>query len=488
MMERLESRANRPQIFGVGTNLLSVDMAFSMASQTNSLLSGILPKIIASLLVLGLILTITPSPASAAKKGGGSNPRYASIVMDADTGMILHERYADKTLHPASLAKIMTLLLTFEAIERGELSLRDRVVISRHAASMVPSKLDLPVGSSIRVEDAIYALVTKSANDVAVALAEKIGGTESRFAQMMTQKSRAIGMSGTRFMNASGLHNQQQVTTARDMAKLAHYIITDYPGYYHYFSTKRFSYRGRSYHNHNRLMESYSGMDGFKTGYIGPSGFNLVASAKRNNHRLIGVVFGGQSAASRNAHMKKLLDDGFSQLNSILVAKIVPIPERKPAQAIQMASLSPAAGVEDMGTWAELNPMLQSQRFREMIGEGDYDPAETKRLETGLIAIAAVKGVYDGPLIPRTGLAQRRSGDWSIQVGAFESRVKTDNIIKAAQKSLPAEFASASPIIVPLKTKQGWVFRGRLSGFTKEEALRACNILKECLPVSPQAH
>ncbi len=465
-------------------------MALSSASQTVSSFAGVVLRVFTWLLLITLLATGAPQTAHAAtKKASAGNPRYAAIVLDADSGAILYEKYANKSLHPASLAKMMTLLLTFEAIERGDLTLRDRVVISRHAASMAPSKLDLPVGSSIRVEDAIYALVTKSANDIAVALAERVGGTESRFAQMMTQKAREIGMNGTRFQNASGLHNAAQVTTARDMSKLALYIINNRPDYYHYFSTRRFSYRGKSYHNHNRLMESYSGMDGFKTGYIGPSGFNLVASAKRNNHRLIGVVFGGQSASSRNAHMKKLLDDGFSQINNVLVAKIVPVPEHKPAAAISMASLSPSSGVEDMSTWADLNPMLQNKAFREMIGEGDYDPAESKRLETGLMAIAAVKGVYNGPILPaKTAAAPRASGDWSIQVGAFESRVKTDNVIKSAQKALPANLANASPIIVPLKTKGGWVFRGRLSGMTRDEALHACSILKECLTISPQAH
>ena len=457
-------------------------MAFFAALQTKNPLPGIIPQLMAGLFLLILFSVTLPSMASA--KG---NPRYASIVMDADTGMILHQRYADKSLHPASLAKIMTLLLTFEAIENGDLSLRDRVVVSRHAASMIPSKLALPVGSSIRVEDAIYALVTKSANDVAVALAEKIAGTESGFAVHMTRKARQIGMNSTTFRNASGLHNKRQVTTARDMAKMAHHVLTRYPGYYHYFSTQRFSYRGKTYRNHNRLMSSYSGMDGFKTGYIGASGFNLVASAKRNNRRIIGVVFGGRTAKSRNAHMKKLLDKGFSDLNHILVAKIVPIPERKPHKAVQMASLSPASGIEDMGRWADLNPMLQNKTFRELIGEGDYDPAETKRLETGLLAIAAIKGVYDGPLLRTASFAPRKSGNWSIQVGAFQSRVKTDNVIKTAQKSLPADLGGASPIIVPLKTRQGWLFRGRLSGFSKQEALRACALLSECLPISPQA-
>ncbi|MCB9990069.1 MAG: D-alanyl-D-alanine carboxypeptidase [Rhodospirillales bacterium] len=431
-----------------------------------------------------LALTGLSSPAAYAK----GNPRYASIVMDADTGMIVYERYADKKLHPASLAKIMTLLMTFEAIEQGKLSLRDRVVISRHAHSMIPSKLDLAPGSSIRVEDAIYALVTKSANDVAVALAEKIGGTESGFALAMTRKAHQIGMRSTTFRNASGLHDPRQITTARDMARLGQYILRAYPQYYHYFSTRNFTYRGKTYRNHNRLMESYSGMDGFKTGYIAASGFNLVASAKRDNRRLIGVVFGGRTSNSRNAHMKKILDDGFARLENIAVARAVPVPERKPEGLTQLASIQPAAGVEDMGDWAELNPMLQNTAFRELIGEGDYDPAETKRFETGLLAIAAVKGVYAPQPAQTAALSRKKTGDWSIQVGAFESRVRTENVIRTAQQALPAALSGSNPIIVPMKTQKGWIFRGRLNGFTRDEALAACNILKDCLPVSPQAH
>ncbi len=441
-----------------------------------------------------LALFFVPGWPGAAEARG--NTKYASIVMDADTGMILRQRNADKSLHPASLTKIMTLVLAFEAIENGELSLRDRVVISRHAADMIPSKLGLPVGSSIRVEDAIYALITKSANDVAVALAEKIGGTESNFARYMTVRAHQIGMSRTRFRNASGLHHPKQVSTARDMARLAQYVLNTYPQYYHYFSTKRFSYRGKTYRNHNRLMESYSGMDGFKTGYIRASGFNLVASAKRNDRRIIGVVFGGRTAKTRNAHMQKILDEGFSKLGRMMIARAAPIPPRKPAGLTRLASLSPAAGIEEFGRWADLNPILQSQAFSALIGEGDYDPAETRRLETGLMAIAAVKGFEQSPPPVRQAVAARPAvvktpsyyDNWSIQVGAFSSRVKTDNVIRTAQRALPRELAGAKPVIVPLKTGTGWLFRGRLSGYSKQQAERACAILKECLTISPQAH
>lgn len=425
-------------------------------------------------------------PGAAQARGG--NPRYAAIVMDADTGAILHQSNADKVLHPASLAKIMTLLLTFEAIERGQLRLRDRVVVSRHAASVVPSKLDLKPGSAIRVEDAIYGLVTKSANDVAVALAEQIGGgSEAHFAVMMNRKAREIGMSRTHFANASGLHNKRQVTSARDMAKLAQYILTDYPQYYHYFATRQFTYQGLTHRNHNRLMETYRGMDGFKTGYIGPSGFNLVASAKRGNHRLIGVVFGGVSANSRNAHMAALLDSGFDRLEQqVIMARAVPVPPRKPQAATQLASVLsdvvPAAGDARDGTrWHGEGRVMKGAAFSEMIGEGDSDPAVSKRLETGMMAIAALKG--------RPIEEDEDEGRWAVQVGAFGSRAKTDRAIAQALQTLPSELAGeASPAIAPMKTRQGWLFRGRLTGLTQDQATQVCSLLEDCLPVAPQSY
>ena len=425
-------------------------------------------------------------PGSALARGG--NPRYAAIVMDADTGAILHQSNADKVLHPASLAKIMTLLLTFEAIEKGELRLRDRVVVSRHAASVVPSKLDLKPGSSIRVEDAIYGLVTKSANDVAVALAEQIGGgSEAHFAVMMNRKAREIGMMHTNFVNASGLHNKRQVTSARDMAKLARYILTDYPQYYHYFGTRQFTYQGLTHRNHNRLMETYRGMDGFKTGYIGPSGFNLVASAKRGNHRLIGVVFGGVSANSRNAHMAALLDSGFDGLEQqVIMARAVPVPSRKPQAITQLASalsdVVPAAGdARDGARWHGEGRVMKGAAFSEMIGEGDSDPAVSKRLETGMMAIAALKG--------RPIEENEDEGRWAVQVGAFGSRAKTDRAIAQALQTLPSELAGeASPAIAPMKTRQGWLFRGRLTGLTQDQAAQVCTLLKDCLPVAPQSY
>ncbi|MCB1562695.1 MAG: D-alanyl-D-alanine carboxypeptidase [Alphaproteobacteria bacterium] len=428
-----------------------------------------------------------------------SNPRYASIVMDADTGIILHQRYADKKLHPASLTKVMTLLMVFEALDRGKLRLNDRVRISEHAASMVPSKLDLPVGSSIRVQDAINALVTKSANDVAVALAEHIGGTEPIFAQMMTRKAQSIGMSQTLFRNASGLHDPAQITTARDMAKMARYVINNYPEYYRYYAQASFTYQGHTYRNHNRLMSSYDGMDGMKTGYIQASGFNLIASAVRNNRRVIGVVFGGRTAQSRNTHMASLLDTAFGKLNEIRVAGAqVPLPPRKPGILTAMAALDKAEqtapALEDVQSglqkWASVNTSFED-KFSALLGEGDYDPASRRRIETGLIAIAAYRGETTDALLQQNAPKQNvrtasySPASWGVQIGAFESRAATDKALHRALKQIPGPYAAAAnPVIAPLKTDEGWLFRARLGGFTKEDAEKLCGYLHECLPVA----
>ncbi|QQG36514.1 MAG: D-alanyl-D-alanine carboxypeptidase [Micavibrio aeruginosavorus] len=487
------------------------------------------------LMILTALVTVslcsTGTFAATSKKKSQPNNRYASIVMDAETGQILSQSNADKKLYPASLTKIMTLVLTFEALESGRLTLRDRVPMSQRAVNMSPSKIGLPVGASMRVEDAIYALVTKSANDVAVALAEKVGGTESQFAIMMTRKAREIGMTNTRFVNASGWHDPAQVSTARDMAKLGRYVIYRYPQYYHYFGTRNFTFQGKSYHNHNRLMSQYKGMDGLKTGYVGASGFNLVASAKRGNKRLVGVVFGGRSAASRNAHMASLLDRGFQGIDTsgsadyvaAVAIKPPPVPGRKPlevlvasttpvtATARTVQSIAPAAGAAVGQQTPQYNPtpftsfgaLAQNDGLNEILGQGDFDPAAERRVETGLMAVAAVKKEpYQRPVWSTStaaaapvdsatpGLADQHESlhPWAIQIGAFTSRVQTDKALKTAMNTLPSSLTqNIEPIIVPLKTTEGWMFRARLSGYTKDSAARACTLLRECLTVSPEA-
>ena len=442
-----------------------------------------------------------------------ANRKYASIVMDADTGMILHQRHANKMLHPASLTKIMTLVMVFDAIDRGQLRLNDKIYVSRHAASMVPSKIGLKPGSYIRVKDAILALVTKSANDIAVAIAEKIGGTESRFAVLMTRRAREIGMTRTRFMNASGLHHPKQVSTARDMARLALYVLNNQRRHYRYFSTQRFNYRGQSYRNHNRLLESYNGLDGIKTGYIQAAGFNLVASAERNGRRIIGVVFGGRSSKTRNAHMKDLLDRGFRKLPDIRVAKAPPLPTPKPDRGVMQLTSRAAdsAGQIAEHQWAQLKTNLTEGMIAEMAGEGDIDPNALRRFEVGLMAASVHTGeryskqrvlgdIIKNPVIqnaaaiaPAAGTAAPKpaarapaaQGIWSIQIGAFGDRDATHKTLNASRTRLPSYLKSASPFIAPLKTDSGWVYRAWLTGYNETQARAACGYFKDCMVIQP---
>ena len=243
-----------------------------------------------------------------------SEPRYAAIVVDANSGEVLYSRNPDSPRYPASITKIMTLYLTFEALQSGRLSLSDTIVISPQAAAMAPTKLGLSPGDTITVDEAIRAITVKSANDMAVALAERLGGSESRFATLMTLRARELGMSNTRYVNASGLPDSRQITTARDIAILARSVMRDFPQYYSYFGQRQFAFRGQLMNNHNHLLDSMPGVDGMKTGYTNASGFNLVASAVQDGRRLITVVLGGSSTAARDANVQDLLTTGFSVL------------------------------------------------------------------------------------------------------------------------------------------------------------------------------
>ena len=238
---------------------------------------------------------------------GDYSPQFSSIIVDANSGATLTSTSPDGLRHPASLTKIMTLYLLFERLEAGKMNLDTEMPVSEHASDQAPTKLGLRPGQSIRVEDAIKGLVTRSANDAAVVIAEAVGGDEDSFAKLMTRKARALGMSRTLYRNASGLPNDEQVTTARDQAALGRAIQERFPRYYRYFSTVSFNYHGQSIRNHNHLLGEVEGVDGIKTGYTRASGFNLVTSIRRGNRHLIGVVMGGRSAGSRDATMRNLL-------------------------------------------------------------------------------------------------------------------------------------------------------------------------------------
>lgn len=505
-------------------------------------------RILPSFLLLGIMLI--PGDVCARRIEKNFIPaKYSSFVMDAQTGQVLHRKNGNKRLHPASLTKLMTLLMVFDALEKNDLKLHDRISISRHAASMSPSKLNLPVGATIRVDHAILALVTKSANDIAVALAEKLGKTERNFSFMMNRKARSLGMRRTHFRNASGLHHPKQISTARDMAILAQVLVNEYDAYYHYFSTKSFTYKGRTYYNHNKLMRSYEGMDGMKTGYIRPSGFNLVASAIRGNHRLIGVVFGGRTGPSRNAQMKQILDASFKDIAGVYILSsetpkptkkplykdynqlfalnknqpllfAAPIPRKKPAsQEGRDSSDSDFTFVAqniDFSRLAMLDSSRENSMFNRMIGEGDYDVTVRNRIETGLIAISAhsaqlryanpnqnevskvasldkiepsaTSRSYEIAALNASGYKADYTevhGKWSLQVGAFTSREKTEKALTQTLNMLPTSLITNKSRVAPLKTAKGWIYRARLEGYSKAAAKDACSLLPDCIALAP---
>lgn len=355
---------------------------------------------------------------------------YAGLVIDANTGRVLYARDADAARYPASLTKMMTLYVLFDFLRDRRLDLHTRFVVTPNAASQAPSKLGLQPGDTIMVVDAIRALVTKSANDVAVVVAENIGGTEENFARMMTATARRIGMSKTVFRNASGLPDDRQVTTARDMALLARRLMQDFPQYYDFFSTKYFSYSGRRYKNHNKLLFNYEGTDGIKTGYTRASGFNLVASVRRNSKHLIGVVMGGKTGSQRDAQMRKLLDNAFPNAVAMTI-RDVPFPSRNPLATPEPAATAAVA--------AAVPAMPQSNQ----IEEGD----------------AALAGFH-------------------VQVGAYFNQQDAERRLADVAASAKSILQGRQPITLAHGSGERSLYRARFSGFSEEDARTACHQLK----------
>lgn len=391
--------------------------------------------------------------------------RTASLIMDYRTGATLHAHNADEPRHPASLTKMMTLYMTFEAIQQGRLSMDQKLLVSQFASEQDPTKLGLRPGATIPVRDAVLGLVTKSANDAAVTIAENLAGSEPAFARQMTQRARRLGMNATLFINASGLPNDAQITTARDMALLGRALVRDFPDFYQLFSTRAFSYQGRVHPNHNRLMNVYDGMDGIKTGFIRASGFNLVASAKRDGHRLVGAVFGGTSPGQRDQLMAKLLDAGFA---GTLTAATPDMAPRRPQIAIAedskptIAPASTRVPARTMGG-ATITPVSATlgRRAAPTIAPPPADavkPAATK----------------SNPLPAST----KARGTWAVQVGAFGSNANAHKAAEAANAS--ARGALAGGLIAVAEGKDGKgakLFRARITGLTEKEARDACQAL-----------
>ena len=351
---------------------------------------GQLQPVICLIATLFLSLTI-PSEAASSKR--------ASMVIDANTGTTLHASQADELRHPASLTKLMTLYLLFEEIEQGRLRLDSTIRMTKWGTLAPPSKLGLEEGEEISVRDAIRALVTKSANDVARAIAEHIGGTEAGFAKMMTEKARLLGMSRTTFRNASGLPDVEQVTTARDMLTLALHLQDDFPQHYHFFSTRVFEHRGRTYRNHNGLLRTYPGTDGIKTGYIRMSGFNVVTSLRRGDRHVVGVVFGGKTAASRNAEMRALLDRTIRNASTKKTRRPAPVTFYRatpPKPAERRATEPPVAAAKgpQPPMTASVLPALPTSRVNPAAAPGAPSSAPT-------IDIAKVRHVSIAPAADR---------------------------------------------------------------------------------------
>ena len=420
------------------------------------------------LIALTFLVAIASSSTSAS---AGS----AQLLLDARTGEVLASENPDSLNHPASLTKMMTLYMTFEAIRRGELSWDSRVPFSKYAASRPPTKLRVKAGDAITVKEAVLGMIVQSANDAAAAMAEKLGGTESEFAAMMTRKARALGMSKTTFVNASGLPDDRQITTARDMSTLGIALLRDFPQEYKLFNTRSFAFRGRTINGHNNLMYRYKGMDGIKTGYTNASGFNLVSAVRDGDRRVIGVVMGGRSAASRDKVMEKLIAGNIAKAsggskflasNSTRVGMdlarlgdTVPVPAPRQdavAAVIGMAHATPV-GASMLGT-AYAKPVE--------VAAADVSsdvPALTPEAEVPLAAAKA---------------DMRKAGGWQIQIAAASSAQLAMDLLADAKAKIGGALANRDTYTEAVTRDGSTFYRARFTGFTsKTEARSACEQL-----------
>jgi len=308
-------------------------------------------------LLSALLLVGSLAPATAQSLLG--QPKYAALLIDADSGEVLYSRVPDVQRHPASITKVMTLYMLFERLAAGTLAKDDRIVMSAHAARQPPSKLGLKTGQSLSVDEAIRVLTTKSANDVAVAVAEHLAGSEAAFGKLMTMRAHQLGMSRTRFVNPHGLTHPDHVTTARDIAVLSVSVLRNFPQYYHYFSTRQYVHGKQVMPNHNHLLRTMAGVDGIKTGYTNAAGFTLAASAMRDGRRLVAVVLGSPTRRARDANVETLLQSGFNVLGA-----------RSRGQLLQVADLLSEPG--------DLNDAL----LERLVEQGSVDqpgPAPSRR-------------------------------------------------------------------------------------------------------------
>jgi D-alanyl-D-alanine carboxypeptidase len=446
-------------------------------------------------------------------------PSYASIVVDANSGAALEATNADSPRHPASLTKIMTLYLLFEWLEAGKIKMATEMEVSPHAAAQAPSKLGLKPGQTIAVETAIRAIVTKSANDVAVVIAEALGGTEDNFAKLMTAKARALGMTHTVYRDASGLPNDDQITTARDMAMLARAIQDRFPQYYHYFGTRTFAYHGREMRNHNHLLGRVPGVDGMKTGYIHDSGFNIVLSMRRGSRHILAVVFGGRTASERDARALSLMDNTIriasdkrtappivegrevaearakdsAAIKDIKVASVIPLPRRaapalgsndpiKPNPVktftVQVSAMRTESAPFDGHSFApEASP---SKATNIILKREPAQPPDEKQAVPGALPAKVASAGDSLPVeaeMPEPA-AKPHSGGWMIQVGAFPEEKEAKQRLVAAQDKAKALLGRADPFTEKIEKGDRSLYRARFAGLNKDQAETACKHLK----------
>ncbi len=469
---------------------------------------------------IGLILALAPQAAQARHHYRHVSLTYpnkdAALILDGETGKVLYARNADLRRYPASLTKLMTLYLLFDALKQGKVTLQTPMPVSAHAARQSPVKLYLMPGvDTITVQQAIKAIVVRSANDVAVVVAEKLGGSEKHFAELMTAEARKLGMRHTHYANASGLPNRQQITTADDLGILARHIAYDFPQYYHYFATPSFTWKDHTWDTHDNLIGHYKGAEGMKTGYTVMSGFNLVSSVVRNNHHVIGIVMGGRTAHMRDEEMIRLLNQTYARIDAqpTLVAS-----NEVPWQAIA-AGRAPQTVIAGFDIGAALVPKPKSRsvamasltpdlRSADAMDPNDEDVAETRSdpadISSGDDAIADLiapkprprltLASYEPVTIPQPtarNTALRGSGtpapvqalgmtDWTIQIGAYANRkVARAQLAAYAEKSMDI-LGQAERIVAPFQSVDGHkLYRARFGPFVEREARQVCERLTE---------
>lgn len=419
-------------------------------------------------LMAGILLAVSPASAR-------QSP--AAIVIDANTGATLHESAADGRRFPASLTKMMTIYLVFEQLRQRRLSLATPIRFSHRAASQQPSKLGLAPGETITVRDAISALITKSANDVATAVAEHIAGSEAAFARRMTAKARELGMSRTVFRNASGLPDRRQVTTARDMARLGLALQDNFPKRYRMFAQRRFAFRGRRYKNHNRLLGRFPGTDGIKTGYTRASGFNITTSVRRNGRHVVGVVIGQRTGRVRDAVMRKLLVEALAKASRRRTRRLAPRPPALVARprlvAQKQAAPRPRPYQRRASARRRTPPPRAYQPARSVrVRQPSTFADQAARLEAARRPAARRARSAHTPVLPGP------SATHQVQIGAFFSDVEARNALSRAQRRAGPILRGFQAVSVKVSVSPRPIYRARFAGFSPSQAVTTCSRLK----------